>query len=228
MSIGSDQAVIIWGEVLWDRFPDGDKLGGAPANVAWHLGLAGGWARLVSRVGDDAEGRRALELLSGVCDAELVQIDPDRATGEVRVEVVAGEPHYTLVPGRAWERIECTPDVAAALGEAGVLVYGTLAQHSDAGIASWRAAIEAAHGKCLKVCDVNLRRSASTTAAEKRAVEEAIAAADLIKVRLARFDRRAARRPPHPRGHARQGRLDALRRPADRADRGRAGEAGWR
>lgn len=182
MSIGSDQAVIIWGEVLWDRFPDGDKLGGAPANVAWHLGLAGGWARLVSRVGDDAEGRRAIELLSGVCDAELVQIDPDRATGEVRVEVVAGEPHYTLVPGRAWERIECTPDVAAALGEAGVLVYGTLAQHSDAGIASWRAAIEAAHGKCLKVCDVNLRRSASTTAAEKRAVEEAIAAADLIKV----------------------------------------------
>ena len=40
MSIGSDQAVLIWGEVLWDRFPDGDKLGGAPGNVAWHLGLA--------------------------------------------------------------------------------------------------------------------------------------------------------------------------------------------
>lgn len=182
MSIGSDQAVIIWGEVLWDRFPDGDKLGGAPANVAWHLGLAGGWARLVSRVGDDAEGHRAIELLSGVCDADLVQIDPERATGEVRVEVEAGEPRYTLVPGRAWERIECTPDVAAALGEAGVMVYGTLAQHSDAGLASWRAAIAAAHHTCLKVCDVNLRRTASTTQAERRAVEEALAAANIIKV----------------------------------------------
>ena len=36
----SDEAVVIWGELLWDRFPDGDKLGGAPANVAWHLGQA--------------------------------------------------------------------------------------------------------------------------------------------------------------------------------------------
>lgn len=182
MSIGSDQAVIVWGEVLWDRFPDGDRLGGAPSNVAWHLGLAGGWARLVSRVGDDADGRRAIEQLSSVCDADLVQIDAERATGEVRVDVVEGEPRYTLVPGRAWERIECTADVAAALGEAGVLVYGTLAQHTDSGLAGWRAAIAAAQRTCLKVCDVNLRRTVTTTQAEQRAVKEAIEAADIIKV----------------------------------------------
>ena len=160
MSIGSDQAVIIWGEVLWDRFPDGDKLGGAPANVAWHLGLAGGWARLVSRVGDDKPGRKAIEMLAQVCDADLIQIDRERATGEVLVEIEGGEPRYTLVPGRAWERIECTKDVAVALGEASVFVYGTLAQHTDQGIAGWRDAIHAAK-KCLKVCDVNLRRTAS-------------------------------------------------------------------
>jgi fructokinase len=189
MSIGSDQAVIIWGEVLWDRFPDGDKLGGAPSNVAWHLGLAGGWARLVSRVGNDDAGRRAIEQLGYVCDADLVQIDADRATGEVLVEVVGGEPRYKLVPGRAWERIECTTDVAAALGEAGVMVYGTLAQHTETGIAGWRAAIAAARGKCLKVCDVNLRRNVQTTINEKRAVQEAIAAADIIKVNDAELAR---------------------------------------
>ncbi len=182
MSIGSDQAVIVWGEVLWDRFPDGDRLGGAPSNVAWHLGLAGGWARLVSRVGDDTDGRLAIEQLSSVCDADLVQIDAERATGEVRVDVVDGEPRYTLVPGRAWERIACTADVAAAIGEAGVLVYGTLAQHTDSGLASWRAAIAAAQRTCLKVCDVNLRRTVTTTQAEQRAVKEAIEAADIIKV----------------------------------------------
>lgn len=182
MSIGSDQAVIIWGEVLWDRFPDGDKLGGAPANVAWHLGLAGGWARFVSRVGDDAAGRDAIARLADVCDADLVQIDAERPTGEVLVAMEGREPRYTLVPGCAWERIECTPDVADALGEAGVMVYGTLAQHTDTGIAGWRAAIAAAHGKCLKVCDVNLRRLPVSTANEQRAVKEAIAAADIIKV----------------------------------------------
>lgn len=182
MSIGSDQAVIIWGEVLWDRFPDGDQLGGAPSNVAWHLGLAGGWARLVSRVGDDDAGRKAIERLSTVCDAELVQIDAQRGTGEVLVAVERGEPRYTLVPGSAWERIECTPDVVAALGEAGVMVYGTLAQHTDTGIAAWREAIAAAQSKCLKVCDVNLRRLPVASAHEQRAVNEAIAAADIIKV----------------------------------------------
>jgi fructokinase len=173
MSIGSDQAVIIWGEVLWDRFPDGHRLGGAPANVAWHLGLAGGWARFVSRVGDDADGRKAIELLASVCDADLVQIDAERGTGEVLVNFDGN---------RAWERIECTADVAAALGEAGVMVYGTLAQHTDTGIGGWRAAIAAAHGKCLKVCDVNLRRLPVASANEQRAVKEAIAAADIIKV----------------------------------------------
>ncbi|HEY5922522.1 MAG TPA: PfkB family carbohydrate kinase [Kofleriaceae bacterium] len=182
MSIGSDQAVVIWGEVLWDRFPDGDRLGGAPANVAWHLGLAGGWARFVSRVGDDTDGRKALELLGTVSDADLVQIDAERQTGEVLVNFDGSEPRYTLVAGRAWERIECTRDVAAALGEAGVMVYGTLAQHTDTGIAGWRDAIAAAQGKCLKVCDVNLRRLPIASANEQRAVKEAIAAADIIKV----------------------------------------------
>lgn len=182
MSIGSDQAVIIWGEVLWDRFPDGHKLGGAPSNVAWHLGLAGGWARLVSRVGNDDAGKQAIELLASVCDADLVQIDAERGTGEVLVGFDKDEPRYTLVPGRAWERIECTRDVEAALGEAGVLVYGTLAQHTDTGIAGWRTAIAAAQSKCLKVCDVNLRRLPVATANEQRAVKEAIDAADIIKV----------------------------------------------
>src|SRR5213075_3035654 len=101
MSIAGEQATLIWGEVLWDRFPDGDRLGGAPSNVAWHLGQAGGWARLVSRVGDDADGHRAIDALAQVCDADLVQLDRERATGEVLVALEGGEPRYTLVPGRA-------------------------------------------------------------------------------------------------------------------------------
>lgn len=173
---------MIWGEVLWDRFPDGDRLGGGPSNVAWHLGLAGGWARLVSRVGDDPAGHRAIEELAQVCDPDLVQLDRHRATGEVQVAIEAGEPRYTLTPGRAWERIECTADVATALGEASVLVYGTLAQHTDDGIAGWRAAVEAAQDTCLKVCDVNLRRTRTAPPGELRAVREALAAADIVKV----------------------------------------------
>src|SRR5688500_5198370 len=93
--LGGD-AVIVWGEILWDRFPDGDQLGGAPANVAWHLGQAGGWSRLVSRVGDDLDGRRAIARLEAFVDTSLVQLDREQATGEVTVRLEGTEPRYTL------------------------------------------------------------------------------------------------------------------------------------
>jgi len=169
-------AVVIWGEVLWDRFPDGDQLGGAPANVAWHLAQAGGWAQLVTRVGNDDDGRRALERLAMLLDTDLVQIDPDRATGEVTVRLEHGEPRYTLHPNRAWERIACTEGVKAALAMAGVFLYGTLAQRTADGLDEWRRARDSA--RCLRVCDLNLR----PTDQYALAVSEALAAADLVKV----------------------------------------------
>lgn len=191
----SDQAVVIWGEVLWDLFPEGAQLGGAPSNVAWHLGLAGGWVQLVSRVGDDDAGHRAIDQLSQVCDTDLIQVDPERATGTVEVTVIdpadpatpghlhlRGEPRYRLVPGRAWERIECTADVATAIGEAGVLVFGTLAQHTPAGLAAWKQAVAAAGSRCLKVCDLNLRRTEMQPAGEREAVLAALEVADVLKV----------------------------------------------
>lgn len=178
----SDQAVVIWGEILWDRFPDGPQLGGAPSNVAWHLGLAGGWVQLVSRVGNDAPGHEAIERLAQVCDTDLVQIDSEHATGEVEVRIENGEPRYRLVPGRAWELIECTPDVATAISEAGVLIYGTLSQHTPRGLAAWQQAVAAAGARCLKVCDLNLRRTEQPPAGEREAMLAAIEACDLLKV----------------------------------------------
>lgn len=174
----SSDTVIVWGEVLWDRFPSGDQLGGAPANVAWHLGMAGGWARLVSRVGDDEDGRRAIARLAACVDTSLVQIDPERATGEVTVRLEGGEPRYTLHPGRAWERIACTAAVRGALGEASVLVYGTLAQRTAEGFAGWRAAARAAAASCLRVYDLNLR----PIEIDAQVIGEGIAVADVVKV----------------------------------------------
>jgi fructokinase len=174
----SSDTVIVWGEVLWDRFPSGDQLGGAPANVAWHLGMAGGWARLVSRVGDDDDGRRAIARLAEHVDTALVQVDPERATGEVTVRLEGGEPRYTLHPGRAWERIECTAAVREALGEASVFIYGTLAQRTPEGLAGWREAARAAAASCLRVCDLNLR----PTDEGADAIREAIEAADVVKI----------------------------------------------
>jgi len=175
--MSTDQSVIVWGEVLIDRFPDGDQLGGAPANCAYHLGQAGGWARLVSRVGDDERGRWAVERLAYAIDVELVQIDPERATGEVEVTLHGGEARYRLVPDRAWERIACTGEVVEAIEEAGVFIYGSLAQRTPGGLAAWECAIAAARA-CLRVCDLNLRPNDGAGAAILPAIEHA----DVLKI----------------------------------------------
>lgn len=172
------QAVLLWGEVLWDRFPDGPKLGGAPSNVAWHLGQAGAWAQLVSRVGDDEWGHRALTQLAPLVDISLVQVDRERATGEVTITLEDGEPRYHLVPGRAWEHLELTAAVRAAFADAGAFVYGTLAQRQAGGLAAWRRALSELPAGCLRVCDPNLRPADLSP----QVLGEALSAADVIKL----------------------------------------------
>lgn len=167
--------IICWGEVLWDRFPHGPRLGGAVANVAWHLAMLGARVALVTRVGDDDDGREATRRLGarGV-DTSLVQTDPERATGEVEVTVEGGEPRYRLVPDRAWERIEATPAALDAIAAAPALVFGTLAQR--AGLDAWERAVAAARG--LRVLDPNLRPGKEDPAE----VRAALAVADVVKL----------------------------------------------
>ena len=88
-----------------------------------------------------------------------------------------GEPRYTLHAGRAWEAIAWTSEVARAIDEAGVFVFGTLAQRTPEGLASWRTAALAAK-RCLRVCDLNLR----PTDQNAPAVAEALDVADLLKL----------------------------------------------
>jgi fructokinase len=190
----STDAVVIWGELLWDRYPAAspsggeqlggapatvaaEQLGGAPSNVAWHFGQAGGWARLVTRVGDDADGRRAVAMLDDLVDTSLIQIDPDRATGEVTIELDRSEPRFNLHAGRAWEQITCTAAVEQAIREAGVFVYGTLSQRTPAGFAQWERAVGCA-SRALKVYDANLRPNDRAT----HVVDTALAHADLVKL----------------------------------------------
>lgn len=174
--------MIVWGEVLWDRFPHGDELGGAPANVAWHLAGLGAAVELVTRVGDDDDGRRAYQRLRarGVGLA-LAQIDDAHATGEVTIALDGGEPRYTLVRDRAWEHLAMTDAIAAALPGARAIVYGTLAQRTPRGRAALNAVLAAASPRVLRVCDPNLR-PATPTPDDDLALADALAAADVVKL----------------------------------------------
>ena len=85
MSGFSEQHPVIFGEVLYDRFPDGSVvLGGAPFNVAWHLQAFGVAPLFVSRVGDDALGRSVRNtMIAWEMDTSGLQLDPVHPTGSV-------------------------------------------------------------------------------------------------------------------------------------------------
>jgi fructokinase len=170
--------IVIWGEILWDRLPSGSVLGGAPANCAWHLAMLGAPVALASRVGDDDDGREAIRRMAarGV-DVSLIQVDPERATGEVGVVVERGEPRYRLAAGRAWERIEATEEALRAIRRAPAMITGTLAQRTPAGLDAWFAAMGAA-APALKVVDVNLRGET----VDVDPVRAALDLADVVKV----------------------------------------------
>ena len=98
--------VVAIGAVLWDVFPDGERLGGAPANFAVHAAALGARSAMVSCVGDDARGKAALEILSGHGVAiDAVQIHAHRPTGSVNVTLADGQPTYEIVEGVAWDAI---------------------------------------------------------------------------------------------------------------------------
>lgn len=120
----------IFGEVLFDHFPDGRRvLGGAPFNVAWHLQAFGQSPHFISRVGDDAESesiRRAMR--DWGMDLNGLQTDDHLPTGRVDITFSDGEPHYDIVRPCAYDAI----DAPAVSGACELLYHGSLALREDA------------------------------------------------------------------------------------------------
>ncbi|MEM6524707.1 MAG: carbohydrate kinase [Bacteroidota bacterium] len=103
-----DLDVICFGETLIDLFPTGPLPGGAPMNVASHLRNFNMKTGLITRVGNDARGESILDFLKDQrVDTRLVQIDADKETGIVKVNVDKNDdPVYTIVEDVAWDYID--------------------------------------------------------------------------------------------------------------------------
>jgi fructokinase len=170
---------VSWGELLFDLFPDGPRLGGAAANVAFHAHALGATALLVSRVGDDALGRRARAALEadGV-DVRFVGVDAERPTGTVRVELDDGEPRFTIGEEAAWDRVALVPELGAELARADAFVFGTLAQRTPLGSQALAAALDMLPPACLRIADLNVRPPHVTAPA----LELALAHASVVKL----------------------------------------------
>ena len=149
------------GEALWDVLPEGRKIGGAPANFAFHAGQAGMDARVVSAVGRDAMGDETLLTLQqkGLNTDAVARVD--FPTGVVQVTLSEGGiPQYDICEGVAWDNIPFTPALDELARNAQAVCWGSLAQRSEVSrncIYRFLDAMPSEQGR-LKVFDINLRQ----------------------------------------------------------------------
>lgn len=147
------------GELLWDLLPGGKKMGGAPANFAFHARELGSGATVVSRVGNDDLGRELVARIAQLgLNASAVEIDPSSPTSTVTVELDAGQPRYVIHENVAWENLSGETAAQKAVEEADVICFGSLAQRREPA----RSAILKLVGKtppdALRIFDINLRQ----------------------------------------------------------------------
>jgi fructokinase len=150
-------AIVCFGEVLWDVLPRGLFPGGAPMNVAYHLKQLGVQPIPITSVGRDQLGEELLRRLNawGV-DTSGVSVLPTKPTGLARVEIIDGSPRFEIVEDVAWDWITLQPVVLECARDSAAVVFGSLAQRSE----NNRQALADLLGHCssaFKVFDVNLR-----------------------------------------------------------------------
>ena len=170
--------VIGLGEALWDMLPEGKKLGGAPANFAYHVRQFGLEGIAVSAIGHDTLGEEIVE------DFEVHQLPynlsrVDFPTGTVQVTLdQKGVPQYEIKTGVAWDNIPFTDDLRALAKDCKAVCFGSLAQRSEVSRATIGAFLDTVPEDCLKVFDINLRQNFYNA----EVLEESFRRCDILKI----------------------------------------------
>lgn len=149
---------LIFGEALFDWFPDGQRvLGGAPFNVAWHLEGFGCNPLMISRLGADDPGEEILDQMAGWgMTTAGMQRDDRHPTGRVTVKLADGAPSFDIEAQQAYDDIAAGEAQEAVADEViGLLYHGTLALREAASWGALRTLIEGL--SVPRICDLNLR-----------------------------------------------------------------------
>ena len=124
--------VVGLGEALWDVLPEGKKLGGAPANFAYHAGqfLGQDNTLAVSALGEDKLAEETVESLREHGLGYLMPRVP-YPTGTVQVTLdEQGIPTYDIKENVAWDNIPLDSDIQAVARQCRAVCFGSLAQRN--------------------------------------------------------------------------------------------------
>ncbi|MDB4978690.1 MAG: sugar kinase, ribokinase family [Candidatus Peribacteria bacterium] len=155
----STHTIVGLGELLWDLLPEGKKMGGAPANFAYHCGLLGNNAVVASRIGTDALGDEALQIIADHgLDSGYIQRDAVHPTGSVSIVLdEKKQAQYEFASDVAWDYMECTEQWKILAAKTDAICFGTLAQRNSVSSKAVGEFLSLLPANALKVFDVNLR-----------------------------------------------------------------------
>lgn len=173
-----EKYVIGLGEALFDCLPEGRKLGGAPANFAYHVSQFGlnGWA--ISAIGDDELGKEIVETFEKVGLDHILPV-VEQPTGTVQVTLDSkGIPQYEICLGVAWDNIPLTDDMLYVARNAQAICFGSLAQRSETSRKTIQAFLDEAPKEALRVFDINLRQKWYTA----EIIAESLNRANVLKI----------------------------------------------
>lgn len=175
------KTILGFGETLWDLFPSGPVLGGAPFNLAWRLHERGHRAAIATALGRDGLGDQAFDAMTRLgVDARFVERDAIRRTGMVEVRLdEEHNPEFDILPNAAYEAIEPTEALLDYARSADCIAFGTLAQRGEVSRETLRQALDAAD-EAAAFYDINLRPNCWTEAI----VTESLERADLVKLNV--------------------------------------------
>lgn len=148
---------ICYGEILWDVFPDGKALGGAPLNLCLRLQSLGSAVQMISRLGTDglAEETRS-EIDEFGLNQNLIQEDDELETGQVLVKLDSGgSASYQIKDPVAWDNIKLTQANQEAVAHADLFIYGSLAARNATSRNTLKELLQQSK---FAVFDVNLRK----------------------------------------------------------------------
>ncbi|MCI9054659.1 MAG: carbohydrate kinase [Muribaculaceae bacterium] len=155
-----NKIVVGMGEALWDVLPEGKKIGGAPANFAYHVSQFGLKSCVVSAIGDDALGAEILKNFDEKQLCHLIDTVP-YPTGTVQVEIdQAGIPQYEIKENVAWDNIPYTAKLESLAENTRAVCFGSLAQRNVVSRSTINRFLDAIpeENDPLIVFDVNLRQ----------------------------------------------------------------------
>ena len=172
--------IVGMGEALWDVLPEGKKIGGAPANFAYHVSQFGFDSRVVSAVGNDALGNEIFEVFKEKQLKHQLQV-VNYPTGTVQVTLdSAGIPLSEIKEGVAWDNIPFTDDLKRLALSTRAVCFGSLAQRNEVSRTSINRFLDTMPDgdEQLKIFDINLRQGFYT----KEIIRESCQRCNVLKI----------------------------------------------